>query len=122
MRVRLATSDDLPAVMNVLDGALLETEGIPERIECGDVLVAVADGRILGALVATPQETGVFVDAVAIRRARRGQGIGTALVERVAERGPVLVEFDARVKPFYDALGFDSTPLADGRYRGSRSP
>lgn len=127
MSVREATLDELPAVMGVLDGAMLDVgaERVRNRTP-GDVLVAVAgadgpgDGRILGALVLDGDE----VEAVAVRRRRRGQGIGTALVEAAADgRGALIAEFDAAARPFYEALGFEIERVGDGdseRFRGHR--
>ncbi|MFU1781012.1 GNAT family N-acetyltransferase [Haloarcula japonica] len=125
MYVRTATPGEVPAVMNVLDGAVLSiaVETVRAGIENGDTLVAVSDGdaateRVLGALVLD----GAHIEAVAVRRRRRGQGIGTALVEAALDRRDrVTAEFDADVRPFYEALGFDIEPLDDpDRYRGER--
>jgi GNAT superfamily N-acetyltransferase len=118
LRVRLATVDDLPAVMTVFDAAVLETdvETVRRAIDAEDVFVAVAGERVLGALLLVGDE----IEAVAVRRNRRDQGIGTALVAAATERRERLVaEFDARVRPFYESLGF-AVELADetGRYRG----
>lgn len=126
MRVREADTEDVAAVLNVLDGAALETEY--ERVRAGveedQVLVALrgedADGTVLGALVLD----GDHIDAVAVRPNRRGQGIGTALVEGAADRRERLVaEFDADVRPFYERLGFAVQPSPEqGRYRGIWAP
>ncbi|RLM96427.1 GNAT family N-acetyltransferase [Haloarcula sp. Atlit-7R] len=128
MRVREATEADLPAVMNVLDGAALEIDVATVRggIERDGTLVAVSgDGetttsdRVLGALVLD----GDRVAAVAVRRRRRGQGIGTRLVEAALDRRDRLIaEFDADVRPFYERLGFDVEPLDNeaDRFRGTR--
>jgi len=131
MRVREATEADLPAVMNVLDGAALEI-GVPTvrtGIAGDGTLISVSGGsgadatpesdRILGALVLDD----THIEAVAVRRRRRGQGIGTALVEAALDRRDcVTAEFDADVRPFYEALGFDVMPLddEDARFRGAR--
>ena len=121
--VRAATVTDLPDVMNVLDGAVLEADAAAVRDHIADdaVLVAVADddrNRVLGALVLD----GVFIDAVAVRRRRRGQGIGTALVEAAGERRERLTaSFDAHLRPFYEGLDFDIEPTGDpGRLWGKR--
>lgn len=131
MRVREATDDDLPAVMNVLDGAALEVDVATVRagIASDGTLVAVSGGsgddgataseRILGALVLDADR----VVAVAVRRRRRGQGLGTALVEAALDRRARLIaDFDANVRPFYERLGFDVEPVATerGRFRGTR--
>ncbi|WP_158058656.1 GNAT family N-acetyltransferase [Halorussus halophilus] len=120
MQVREATDDDALDVRRVLDAAMLEVrEDLSECIDSGDVLVAEEGESILGALVLVPKsgEDAAYIDAVAVRRARRAQGVGTALVGRAAEReGQLTAEFDADVRPFYEALGFDVSPVegADG--------
>jgi GNAT superfamily N-acetyltransferase len=140
--VRPATTEDLTGVLGVLDAAALATD--PERVRAsvarGDAFVAVresasgaddAGGTVLGALVLA--DSGVpdsaesagpdtaEIDAVAVRRRRRGQGIGRALVAAAADRYDRLVaEFDAGVGPFYESLGF-AVEAVDGerdRYRG----
>jgi len=120
MTVREARADERPAVMNVLDGAMLATDGVEEQVAAGAVLVALSENgeRVLGALVLD----GDHIEAVSVRRRRRGQGIGTALVENAAERREQLTAaFDADVRPFYERLGFDIEPSeTDGRYRGVR--
>ena len=125
MHVRTANADEMPAVMNVLDGAVLSiaTDTVRAGIVDGGTLAAVSgddseDGRVLGALVID----GSHIEAVAVRRRRRGQGIGTALVEAAIDRRDrVTAEFDADVRPFYEALGFDIEPLDEpDRLRGER--
>jgi GNAT superfamily N-acetyltransferase len=116
--VREATVEDLPDVLNVVDGAALrvDVDSLRERIAGGDVLVAREEGRVLGTVVLD----GDRIAAVAVRRGRRDQGVGTALVEAAADRRDRLVaEFDARVRPFWESLGFDIEPADEPeRYRG----
>jgi len=118
MNVRAADVEDLPAVMTVFDGALLEADvdEVRAAIARGDVLVADEGGRILGACLLD----GAEIRAIAVRRQRRGQGIGTMLVDAAAERRDRLVaEFDERVRPFWESLGFTIEPLGGSeRYRG----
>jgi len=126
--VRPATDDDLPAVMNVLDAAMLEVDAsaVRNRIAgsddvAGDVLVATEAGRVLGACVVVPSGDGGHVEAVAIRPGRRGQGIGSSLVEAAVDRwGPLTAEFDRDVRPFYESLGFEVERIGEGRLRGRR--
>jgi GNAT superfamily N-acetyltransferase len=112
--IRPAATDELAAVLGVLDAAALATEAAAVRaaIDAGDVLVAVDGGPIIGALVLDDAE----VEGVAVRPGRRGQGIGRALVEAAAERrGRVEARFDADLRAFYATLGFaiEEAPAED---------
>ena len=116
--VREAAVADLPDVLNVVDGAALrvDVDSLRERIASGDVLVAVEEDRVLGTLVLD----GDRIATVAVRRGRRDQGVGTALVEAAADRRDRLVAaFDARVRPFWESLDFEVEPADEpDRYRG----
>ena len=144
MRIREARSEELPAVATILDAAMLETDDLRERVRAGDVHVAVVGEagtgeaenstsvRMLGALVVEPaavapgwardQGAAGHVAAIAVRRRRRGQGIGTALVEAAAASvgsgGPLTAGFDPDVRPFYEELGFEIVATETGRLRG----
>lgn len=121
MAVREATDDDLLEVVSVLDAALLDlgASAVGRRIDAGTVLVAVEEGRVLGACVCVRREDGVHVEAIAVRQARRDQGIGSALLDAAAERwGRLTANFDAHVRPFYESLGFAVEDGPGGRYRG----
>ncbi|WP_436907333.1 GNAT family N-acetyltransferase [Halosimplex marinum] len=131
--VRPATTEDLTGVLGVLDAAALETDAdrVRASVAGGDSFVAVRDGSgesagggtVLGALVLVDCEgaASAEIDAVAVRRRRRGRGIGRALVAAAADRYDRLVaEFDPKVRPFYESLGFE-IGAAEGerdRYRG----
>jgi GNAT superfamily N-acetyltransferase len=104
--VRRGREDDLLAVLRVVEGAMLEVGAtqVRSRTESGEVLVAEADGRVVGALVRDADH----VEAVAVRPQHRGYGIGSRLVEEVlAETGHVTAEFREEVRPFYESLGFE---------------
>ena len=122
MHVRPATRADLPAVRGVVDAALLQVadDRLTGALERDAVLVAVSDaGTVLGALVLDERE----IVAVAVRRRRRDQGIGTALVTAAArERSVLVAEFDGRVAPFWRSLGFEIESLDGGRFRGRHEP
>lgn len=118
--IREATTEDSAAVRNVVDGANLALDD--DRLEAGlsgeGVYVAEAEvrGVVVGALVCD----GEAVLAIAVRRRRRDQGIGTELVEAaMADRDRLVAEFDPRVRAFWESLGFDIGSAGDGdRLRG----
>jgi len=123
MQIRTAIPDDLDAILQILDAAALETDRklTRESVAAGRTVVAVEEGRLLGAAVCSPAESGVQIDAIAVRKRRQAQGVGTALVEVIVEDHKcVIAEFDERVRPFYESLGFEIEPTSDGRLRGSR--
>ncbi|UWG49716.1 Acetyltransferase (GNAT) family [Halalkaliarchaeum sp. AArc-CO] len=131
--IRCADPTELLGVVRVLDGGALETdlEAIRRRLRADPplVFVAVAEAessessmeRVVGALVLNPLQTsspGDFeIEQVAVRRRRRGRGIGRALVEAACgfarEQAPpdatvtVTASFDRTVRPFYEACGFE---------------
>lgn len=100
--VREATAEEEATARSILNAAMLAVDDA--TVERSTVLVAVDDGRVLGALVLD----GESIDAVAVRPGRRGQGVGSALVEAAASRREkVTASFDSGVRPFYESLGFD---------------
>lgn len=107
--VREATAEEEPTARSILNAAMLEVDdGTADR---STVLVAVDDGRVIGALVLDDEA----IDAVAVRPGRRGQGVGSALVEAAASRHENLTaSFDPGVRPFYESLGFDVDCGEDG--------
>jgi GNAT superfamily N-acetyltransferase len=119
MNVRPAKKDEKPAVWNVLDGGLLELEAqtLDAALDDDRVLVAVGSSRevILGALVVVESE----ILAVAVRKRRQGQGIGTGLVEAALDRyGPLNAAFDERVRHFWETFDCRIEDLTeDDRYR-----
>jgi len=127
VHVREARPDERDAIAAVLDAAMLRTDSLGSALDRDDVLAAVAEERVLGALVLVQAEDAGgehrHVDAVAVRPNRRGQGIGSALVADALDRcGPeerLTAAFDADVRPFYESLGFDIEER-DGRLFGVR--
>lgn len=121
-------SDDRLDVRRVVDAGLLSVDALDDRLD--ETLVAVPDDRqtVLGAIVldsdisadsapldcasvSAPISDHAHIVAIAVRRSRRGQGIGTALVRAAAERHPVMTAaFDQDLRPFYRSLAFDIFP------------
>ena len=107
--VRRAEPGDLPAVMNVLDGANLaiDADTVARRIEAAMVLVADGEAAPIGALVAIPRPIGAHIEAIGVRRRRRNAGIGGLLVEDAFGRwGRLTATFDPPVRDFYESLDF----------------
>ncbi len=114
MEVRPARPGEQATVRGVLNAAMLSVDD--DALRDGTTLVAAADGRVVGVLVLD----GDRIAAVAVRPGRRGQGVGTALVEAAAARRDRLVAgFDPGVRPFYESLGFDVERSGE-RCRGVR--
>jgi GNAT superfamily N-acetyltransferase len=110
MTVRPATAADRLTVLQIVNGAMLEIDAaeVERKIEVGSVLVAEEEDRLLGAAVLDAESRPTHIDAIAVRRARRGQGIGSELVAAAVEREGVLTaDFAPRVRAFYESLGFD---------------
>lgn len=119
MVVREARSNELTSVMNVLDGAYLDIRPsvVQDAIQSGLVFVFSESDRIVGTLVIqsdpdwclqlqSQTQARVHIEAVAVRRKRRNQGIGRELVEAVLARyGSATVTFNEEVEPFYETLG-----------------
>ena len=145
MYVREAASGDELDVRRILDAAVLETPDLEERLTVGDVLVAVEsrgreradtdscsaletrpdppEERVLGTLVLDSHwGDGAHVEAIAVRRRRKGRGIGSALVAgALARTGRLTATFDAEVLPFYESLGFEVERIDGRRFRGTTS-
>ena len=77
------------------------------------------DDRVVGACVlagsdrgsdsgSRPEPVPTEIEHVAVRRSRRGRGIGAALIDGAATRtdGPLVARFRPGVRPFYESLGF----------------
>lgn len=123
MPIRLATRDDVPAVLNVLDGGGLQTsiEETRRAIERGEGLVATgpSSATVVGAMVLE----GAEIRVIAVRPGRRGQGVGTALVEAgLHVRKRLVAHFHESVSPFWQSLAFDCERIVGtDRFRGVRS-
>ncbi|GAB3415295.1 hypothetical protein GCM10027435_11260 [Haloparvum alkalitolerans] len=134
VRLRTATPADELDVRRVLDGAMLEVadEAVATALAAGTALVALAerpldrDPAVAGALLVTAvgDADAAHLDAVAVRRSRRGRGVGTALVARAladaaaAGHDRMTAAYDASLREFYADLGFSATPIGE---RGGES-
>ncbi len=112
VEIRSAVPREYVSIRSIFEAALLEIEtGLLRRTS---VLIAVEEGRILGAIALR----GAEIEAIAIRPRRRGQGIGSMLINEAANRRPTLAAgFDPSVRPFYASLGFNIV-CEDDRCRG----
>jgi sulfur carrier protein ThiS/predicted N-acetyltransferase YhbS len=114
-----ATPADRLDIVRVLDAAMLQTDvsALAERIAVDAVICARFErtGAVVGAVVVTrPATDTAHIDALAVRRARRGNGIGSALVDCAVAAasadpavGRVTVGFDDALTSLYTDCGFD---------------
>ncbi len=118
VEIRPAVEADETAVRRVLNGANLT---VPETLGTPSQAVFVAETQTLvGSLVASVREADCHVEAIAVTRNRRGQGIGSALLARlvaVTDR-PVTARFRPALGPFYESAGFEVTTTDNDRLRG----
>ncbi|MDD4805835.1 MAG: GNAT family N-acetyltransferase [Candidatus Cloacimonetes bacterium] len=104
--------DDKPAIAKAIDYAFSTQPG-----KGGFVLLALEDKQVVGALVMNNTGMEDFIPEnilvyIAVNAAKRGQGIGKALIEKAFEltRGNIAlhVEYDNPAKKLYERLGFKS--------------
>ncbi len=117
-KTRPAIPSDIPSIMNIIDGALLQIDLkiLNKRISHRDVIVAESHTTIIGVVILTEN----VIDTIAVRSKRRNQGIGSALVFAAAEQveSPLTAEFDSTSLSFYQHLGFLISPLGENKYIG----
>ena|GEM_PF-4348775 len=112
MRVRQSREEDELDVRRVLDAAMLD-------FSYGDAdirLVAESEGTVLGALLASEHERGggAHIEAVAVRQSRRGNGVGSELVEALTKSYvPVTADCRPGITEFYETLGFRTVESGD---------
>ena len=141
LSIRRGDPTDRLAVVRLFDAAMLDTaaDRLSRQLTGTDgvVLIAAHGETPVGAIaldyspasdekrVAVDGDTDpVRITAIAVRRRRRDRGIGRTLIEAAADRvapRPLTARFDANVRPFYDACGFEIDPHND-RYCGIRWP
>ena len=105
-RLRPATESDVPSVAALVKAAYGHyverigmlprpmTDDYPAVIRDRQVSVAEHDGAIVGVVVLTVTDEGFLVDSVAVHPARRGTGLGRALLQ-FAEAEARRAGFDA---------------------------
>ncbi|SNR35535.1 GNAT family N-acetyltransferase [Halorubrum vacuolatum] len=116
--IAVATPRDRLDVLRIVDAAMLEidVDSLDERIDAGDVFVARIESTdtVVGALtIERPGPREAAIEAVAVRRERRGRGIGSTLVARAVRTlaseptvGRITATFDPSLMAFYTDLGF----------------
>lgn len=131
MKLRTATAADAGAIAEVLVAAFKEFESaytpaayaatiltreiIAERIERGEMLVALADGTIVGTVTMEPHDEHVLVRSMAVAPPARGRGVARALLDEVERRAVQAnrTQLTLATTPFlsaatrlYESLGF----------------
>ena len=105
---------DPPSSMHRLDADALAAKAADERL----ILARDDDGTLVGCLFLRPAGERFYLGKLAVRRERRGDGTGRALVRRArhlaAEEGGHELELQVRVElvenhRFFERLGFRKT-------------
>jgi N-acetylglutamate synthase-like GNAT family acetyltransferase len=128
IRIRSATTADIPAVAAVVNAAFaIETfvEGervdggeLVERMRTGELVVAEGDGGIAGCVHIEMRGEHGFFSMLAVAPQRQGAGLGRTLVafaeDRCRERGCrdmtiTVLSLRAELLPFYRKLGYAET-------------
>lgn len=58
-----------------------DLEGLAEALDCGDYVIAEADGEVVGFIVGDIEDTGPNIVTIDIHQDWRGKGLGTQLME-----------------------------------------
>lgn len=115
MIVRLASADELPALLALRHEVFVVGQGVPEDLELDpedpryDHAIALLDDEVVGTGRLLPDGT---IGRMAVAEAARGRGVGAAVLavleDRARERGLPQVELHAQVHAvgFYDKAGY----------------
>lgn len=115
MIVRLATAEDLPALLALRHEVFVVGQGVPADLErdeldaVSDHVVALVDDRLVGTGRLLPSAT---IGRMAVLASARGQGVGAAVLQRLEdrarERGMTAVELHAQLHAtsFYAQAGY----------------
>jgi GNAT superfamily N-acetyltransferase/chorismate mutase len=139
VELRPATAADLPAIAEVhlaaraAAGSAFPPSAHPDEevrawvsgwdLSAHDVCVAARGGRVLGYTRSTP----TWLDDLYVRPEAQGQGVGSALLERVLAQHPDGVglwvfESNEPARSFYARHGFVALERTDGSANEERSP
>jgi GNAT superfamily N-acetyltransferase len=124
--IRTATAADIPAVLALWERERSEAavthdteEGVARAIEAGALLVAEADGRLVGTLVAGWDGWRGALWRLVVEPDQRRRGVGRALVEagerRLRSLGAVRISAlvgreEAEAGAFWEATGYSEDP------------
>ena len=90
-----------------------------ERLEAGELVVAEDDGRIVGFMLTTPMDGGLYIANISVAPGMSGHGIGAALMEDVLKRAAARSEAAVMLTtfrepkwngPWFRRFGFASMP------------
>src|SRR5258706_15035507 len=87
IRIRNATSADLPAVENLLSASYLPLDGVKDNFS--NFVVAEDDGEIAGAIGFEEFGAVALLRSAVVSPEHRGSGVGRRLVEHLLEGGEV---------------------------------
>ncbi len=112
MRIRNATSADLPAVENLLSASDLPLDGVKDNFS--NFVVAEDDGKIAGAIGLEEFGAVALLRSAVVSPEHRGSGVGRRLVERLLEGAEVagieeLYLLTTTAEKYFPRFGFTRT-------------
>jgi ribosomal protein S18 acetylase RimI-like enzyme len=71
-----------------------------ERLEAGELVIAVDDGRIVGFILTTPMDSGLYIVNISVAAGCSGRGIGAALMQDALRRAGVCKLYEVMLTTF----------------------
>jgi arsenate reductase len=109
-QIGVATPDDVPAVLALLEHNHLPVDGLREHI--ATTLVARRDGRIVGSAALEPYADGVLLRSVAVAPELQRQGVGYELTSAALRfatelRAPAVYLLTTTAERYFPRFGFE---------------
>jgi predicted N-acetyltransferase YhbS len=129
VRVRLATRDDIPTIVAIVNRAFqvesfflmhdrTDVENVTEMFQKGAYLLAESAGRILGAVYFENRGERAYFGMLSVEPETKGQGLGRLLIDAVEEHARkqgcvamdiTVVNLRTELPPFYRRFGYEIT-------------
>ena len=127
IHVRLATRDDIPTIVAIVNRAFqvesfflmhdrTNIENVTEMFDKGEYLLAVRDGQVLGVVYFEKRDERAYFGMLSVEPELKGQGLGRLLIDSVErharQRGCVamditVVNLRTELPPYYRGFGYE---------------